>query len=88
MLETRIAVIAEQGLHINPQRRALWGHSYGGLFVLDSPLSSAYFQSYYSASPSLGRDNFSLLNRITAVTPASYCAKKTGDHGRVSDAGR
>ncbi|HEM8661709.1 TPA: alpha/beta hydrolase [Klebsiella aerogenes] len=76
LLETRIAVIAEQGLHINPQRRALWGHSYGGLFVLDSWLSSSYFQSYYSASPSLGRDNFSLLNRITTVTPASYCAKK------------
>ncbi|HGP0981131.1 TPA: alpha/beta hydrolase [Klebsiella aerogenes] len=76
LLETRIAVKAEQGLQINPQRRALWGHSYGGLLVLDSWLSSSYFQSYYSASPSLGRDNFALLNRITAVTPASYCAKK------------
>lgn len=76
LLETRIAVKAEQGLQINPQRRALWGHSYGGLLVLDSWLSSSYFQSYCSASPSLGRDNFALLNRITAVTPASYCAKK------------
>lgn len=76
LLETRIAVKVEQGLHINPQRRALWGHSYGGLLVLDSWLSSSYFQSYYSASPSVGRDNFSLLNRITTVTPASYCAKK------------
>lgn len=75
LLETRIAAKAEQGLKINPQRRALWGHSYGGLLALDSWLSSSFFHSYYSASPSLGRDNFALLNRITAVTPASYCAK-------------
>jgi predicted alpha/beta superfamily hydrolase len=76
LLETRIAVKAEQGLHINPQRRGLWGHSYGGLFVLDSWLSSSFFHSYYSASPSLGQDNFALLSRITAVEPASYCAKR------------
>ncbi|MGV0239352.1 alpha/beta hydrolase [Klebsiella aerogenes] len=75
LLETRIAAKAEQGLKINPQRRALWGHSYGGLFALDSWISSSFFHSYYSASPSLGRDNFALLNSITAVTPASYCAK-------------
>ena len=75
LLETRIAAKAEQGLKINPQRRGLWGHSYGGLFALDSWLSSSFFHSYYSASPSLGRDNFALLNRITAVEPASYCAK-------------
>lgn len=36
LLETRIAAKAEQGLKINPQRRGLWGHSYGGLFALDS----------------------------------------------------
>ncbi|EIW9477629.1 MULTISPECIES: alpha/beta hydrolase [Klebsiella] len=75
LLETRIAAKAEQGLHINPQRRGLWGHSYGGLFVLDSWLSSSYFHAYYSASPSLSRDNFALLSRITAAEPASYCGK-------------
>ncbi len=75
LLETHIALKAEQGLHINPQRRGLWGHSYGGLFVLDSWLSSSYFHAYYSASPSLSRDNFALLSRITTAEPASYCGK-------------
>lgn len=43
LLETRIAPKVEQGLNIDRQRRGLWGHSYGGLFVLDSgcpPLTS------------------------------------------------
>ncbi|WEF28826.1 alpha/beta hydrolase [Klebsiella aerogenes] len=75
LLETHIAVKAEQGLQINPQRRGLWGHSYGGLFVLDSWLSSSFFHAYYSASPSLGQDNFALLSRLTAAKPASYCGK-------------
>ncbi|HFI9286714.1 TPA: catecholate siderophore esterase IroE, partial [Escherichia coli] len=41
LLETRIAPKVEQGLNIDRQRRGLWGHSYGGLFVLDSWLSSS-----------------------------------------------
>lgn len=75
LLETRIAAKAEQGLNIDRQRRGLWGHSYGGLFVLDSWLTSSYFQAYYSASPSLGRGNDSLLDRITAIKPSQNCAK-------------
>ncbi|HCM1918995.1 TPA: alpha/beta hydrolase [Salmonella enterica subsp. salamae serovar 28:r:e,n,z15] len=75
LLETRIAPQVEQGLRINPERRGIWGHSYGGLFVLGSWLSSSFFHQYYSASPSLSRDNFSLLNRLTAVNPTQYCRK-------------
>lgn len=75
LLETRIAPQVEQGLRINPERRGIWGHSYGGLFVLGSWLSSSFFHQYYSASPSLSRDNFALLNRLTAVNPAQYCHK-------------
>jgi predicted alpha/beta superfamily hydrolase len=75
LLETRIAATAEQGLNIDPQRRGLWGHSYGGLFVLDAWLSSSYFHAYYSASPSLSQDNFALLGRIAAAKPAQVCGK-------------
>ncbi|EAM2857184.1 alpha/beta hydrolase [Salmonella enterica] len=75
LLENRIAPQVEKGLAINPTRRGIWGHSYGGLFVLESWLSSSFFHHYYSASPSLSRDNFDLLTRITAVNPAHYCHK-------------
>lgn len=75
LLETRIAPQVEQGLVINPERRGIWGHSYGGLFVLGAWLSSSFFHQYYSASPSLSRDNFALLTRMTAVNPVQYCRK-------------
>ncbi|POP44037.1 Salmochelin siderophore protein IroE [Superficieibacter electus] len=75
LLEQQIAAKAEQGININPDRRGLWGHSYGGLFVLDSWLSSSFFRSYYSASPSLGQGYLPLLNRLTAVDKTRYCDK-------------
>ncbi|MDT7485739.1 alpha/beta hydrolase [Citrobacter koseri] len=76
LLETRIAPQTEQGLNIDPERRGVWGHSYGGLFVLDSWLSSSFFRFYYSASPSLGRDNSSLLTRLTTMDVAKNCHKR------------
>ncbi len=76
LLERHIAPQVEQGITINSERRGVWGHSYGGLFVLDSRLSSSFFHIYYSASPSLSRDNFVLLNRLTTVKPSLFCHKK------------
>ncbi|HAH7693265.1 TPA: catecholate siderophore esterase IroE, partial [Escherichia coli] len=38
-------------------------------------LSSSYFRSYYSASPSLGRGYDALLSRVTAVEPLQFCTK-------------
>ncbi|MEG3384742.1 alpha/beta hydrolase, partial [Salmonella enterica] len=76
LLERHIAPQVEQGITINSERRGVWGHSYGGLFVLDSWLSSSFFHIYYSASPSLSRDNFVLLNRLTTVKPSLFCHKK------------
>ncbi|WP_432416563.1 alpha/beta hydrolase, partial [Salmonella enterica] len=76
LLERHIAPQVEQGITINSERRGVWGHSYGGLFVLDSWLSSSFFHIYYSASPSLSRDNFALLNRLTTVKPSPFCHKK------------
>lgn len=75
LLETRISAKVEQGIKVDPVRRGVWGHSYGGLFVLDSWLSSSFFRFYYSASPSLGRDNFALLTRLTSVNKAQFCHK-------------
>lgn len=42
-----------QQIQIDAQRTALWGHSYGGLFVLDSFMQDAAFSHYFVASPSL-----------------------------------
>ncbi|MDR1463515.1 MAG: prolyl oligopeptidase family serine peptidase [Azoarcus sp.] len=44
-----------QGKSIDPSRQGLWGHSYGGLFVLHVLLTHpGDFQEYYAISPSLG----------------------------------
>lgn len=67
LMEKTIAPRAEANLHIDPSKRAIWGHSFGGLFVLDSYLSSSFFNSFYAASPSLGRDNFALLKKIDSA---------------------
>ena len=40
-------------VQLDPKRQALWGHSYAGLFVLDSLLHAQYFSHYFAASPSL-----------------------------------
>ncbi|HHX2207520.1 TPA: siderophore esterase IroE [Klebsiella pneumoniae] len=45
----------EANLKIDPHQRAIWGHSYGGLFVLDAWRKASLFGIYYSASPSLGQ---------------------------------
>ncbi|WDS37903.1 alpha/beta hydrolase-fold protein [Pseudoxanthomonas sp.] len=47
---------------IDPQRQALWGHSFGGLFVLQALYSGqANFQTYAPASPSLWWDHGMML---------------------------
>lgn len=45
----------EANLKIDPHQRAIWDHSYGGLFVLDAWRKASPFGIYYSASPSLGQ---------------------------------
>ena len=48
-----IAPWVEQNVKLDAQKRALWGHSYGGLFVLDSLIDGRYFSHFFAASPSL-----------------------------------
>ncbi|ENY2692664.1 alpha/beta hydrolase, partial [Salmonella enterica] len=59
-----IMPVVEKNIKVNAKKRGIWGHSYGGLFVLDSYFSSDLFTFYYSASPSLSRDNFALVKEI------------------------
>ncbi len=53
---------------VDPQRTALWGHSYGGLFVLDTLLNNqqhpSRFSHYFAASPSLTWADSRILQAI------------------------
>lgn len=64
LIKNKIIPVAEQNIKINDKKRGVWGHSYGGLFVLNSYLSSELFSFYYSASPSLSRNNLALTKEI------------------------
>ncbi|HBM7350774.1 alpha/beta hydrolase [Klebsiella oxytoca] len=72
LLEDTIMEKVERGIAINPQRRAIWGHSYGGLFVIDAWLTSSRFQLYFSASPSLGRGQAALLDRMAGAKGEAF----------------
>lgn len=75
LLENTIVEKAERGIAINPQQRAIWGHSYGGLFIIDSWLASARFHIFFSASPSLGQGNASLLANMAEAKANAFSQK-------------
>lgn len=54
VIERRIKPEVERRAKIDPQQQALWGHSLGGLFVLNTLYTRpAAFQYFVAASPSL-----------------------------------
>ncbi|TFZ48816.1 alpha/beta hydrolase [Serratia proteamaculans] len=54
LIESQIKPAVAAKVAINPQRQTLWGHSYGGLFVLHSLLTQpTAFQHYVAVEPSL-----------------------------------
>ncbi|MDR3182590.1 MAG: prolyl oligopeptidase family serine peptidase [Planctomycetaceae bacterium] len=54
LIETKIKPKAESLVRIDKNRQAIWGHSYGGLFVLNTLFRhSEMFQNYIAVSPSL-----------------------------------
>lgn len=58
---------AEQGLPIDPARRTLWGHSFGGLFTLYALLTRpGSFARFASISPSIWWDE-PLIRRIAGT---------------------
>lgn len=63
---------AEAGLPIDPARRTLWGHSFGGLFTLYALLARPQgFARYAAISPSIWWDE-GLIRRVAqAAKPAS-----------------
>ncbi|WP_413730265.1 alpha/beta hydrolase [Sodalis sp. RH22] len=76
LLEDRISLAVEKNIKINPDKRGIWGHSYGGLFVMESYLSSSFFKFYYAASPSLERDDFALLRRLESINKRNFHDKQ------------
>lgn len=76
LLEETMAPQAEKGLKIDHAKRQIWGHSYGGVFVLDAYLSSSFFSTYYSASPSLNRDNAFLVSKLEGVNGPAFQHKQ------------
>ncbi|QEU07574.1 alpha/beta hydrolase [Paracoccus yeei] len=67
-----IRAAAEAGLPVDPARRTLWGHSFGGLFTLYALLARpGSFARYAAISPSIWWDE-GLIRRIAqAAAPAS-----------------
>lgn len=52
-----LRTLAETGLTIDPRRRTLWGHSFGGLFTLFALLGQPHgFARYAAISPSIWWD--------------------------------
>ncbi|HEJ7120371.1 alpha/beta hydrolase [Serratia sp. Lou2A] len=62
LIETRIKPAIAAKLAVDPQRQTLWGHSYGGLFVLHTLFTHATaFQRYIAVEPSLWWGNGMIL---------------------------
>lgn len=54
LIESQVKPAVAAKVAIAPQRQTLWGHSYGGLFVLHTLLTQpAAFQNYVAVEPSL-----------------------------------
>lgn len=61
-LETKIKPKTESLIPINKQHQTIWGHSYGGLFVLNTLFKHPeMFQNYVAADPSFWWENGIIL---------------------------
>lgn len=76
LLEQQITPWVEQQVKIEPARKAIWGHSYGGLFVLENLIHGQYFSHYFSASPSLGWADQRMIKRIDRLNVQSPTTKQ------------
>lgn len=76
LLEERIAPQAEKGIHIDAARRGIWGHSLGGIFVLDAYYTTSFFSHFYATSPTLNRDYIGLLTRLKTADSRRFSAKR------------
>jgi predicted alpha/beta superfamily hydrolase len=61
-IETKIKPKTESFVQINKHRQTIWGHSYGGLFVLNTLFKHPeMFQNYVAAEPSFWWENGVIL---------------------------
>lgn len=86
LLQNRIVPQAESLVRLDPNRRTLWGHSYGGLFVLHVLFSRPQaFSGYAAADPSLWWGEGHLLKEEAAAAPLPQPAPRlwlwVGDGG-------
>ncbi|QAR32118.1 alpha/beta hydrolase [Geovibrio thiophilus] len=73
LIEKQIKPSVEKLASIDKTKQTLWGHSYGGLFVLYVLTSSpASFQAYASADPSLWWNGGAVLRESEAFAAALY----------------
>lgn len=63
-IEKELKPAIQTKIKLNTRQQSLFGHSFGGLFVLHTFMTyPETFQRYIAASPSLWFDNYALLNR-------------------------
>lgn len=63
-IEKELKPVIHTKIKVNPQQQSLFGHSFGGLFVLHTFFNQTQtFQRYIAASPSLWFDNYALLDQ-------------------------
>ena len=69
LLERTLVPKVESIARLDPRRRTLWGHSYGGVFVLHTLFERhGVFSGYAAADPSLWWGEGQLLNEEAAVS--------------------
>ena len=62
LLDDTIMAEAERDLPINTSERAIWGHSFGGLFVLHTLFTHpSLFDHWYAASPTLHWNGYQVM---------------------------
>ncbi|AIL32433.1 hypothetical protein IX83_03130 [Basilea psittacipulmonis DSM 24701] len=85
LFQTKIRPLVEQHAPINPQEQTLWGHSYGGLFVLYTLFTTpSAFQHYIAVDPSIWLHDGLILSyqqsflKKALSSPISLSLEKSG----------
>lgn len=78
----------EEAFCLDPARRTLWGHSYGGLLALHALVTTQIFSSFAIVSPSLWWDEGRILDDVadTAALPGRRVVLLRGAAERSRDA--
>ncbi len=83
LIESRIKPTVEANYVLDKQRQSIWGHSFGGLFVLNTLFTKPQsFNRYIAASPSLWWQS-GLILEIEKQLPADVQAQLLILHGEL-----